>query len=48
MRKIKGDIIVIGAGGAGLKSAISAYEKNPNLKIILLTKKTPWKWWGNC
>jgi succinate dehydrogenase / fumarate reductase flavoprotein subunit len=39
MKIIKGDVIVIGAGGAGLRSALSAYEKNPNLKIILLAKK---------
>ncbi|ACK41747.1 MULTISPECIES: FAD-binding protein [Dictyoglomus] len=39
MQKIKGDVIVIGGGGAGLKSAISAYEKNPSLKIVLISKK---------
>lgn len=39
MQKIRGDVIVIGAGGAGLKSAISAYEKDPSLKIILISKK---------
>jgi len=39
MKVIKGDVIVIGAGGAGLRSALTAYEKNPNLKIILLSKK---------
>ncbi len=39
MQKIKGDVIVIGAGGAGLKSAISAYEKDPSLKILLISKK---------
>lgn len=39
MQKIKGDVIVIGAGGAGLKSAISAYEKDPSLQILLISKK---------
>ncbi len=39
MRRIKGDIIVIGAGGAGLRASLSAYEKNPHLKILLISKK---------
>lgn len=39
MRMIKGDIIIIGAGGGGLRSALSAYEKNPHLKILLISKK---------
>lgn len=39
MKKIKGDIIVIGAGGAGIRAALSAYEKNPHLGVILLSKK---------
>ncbi|MEN2984658.1 MAG: FAD-binding protein [Dictyoglomaceae bacterium] len=39
MKRIKGDVIVIGAGGAGLRSALSAYEKNPHLKIVLISKK---------
>ncbi len=38
MKRIKGDVIVIGAGGAGLRASLSAYEKNPHLKILLISK----------
>lgn len=35
------DILIIGAGGAGLRAAIAAAEKNPSLNIALLSKVYP-------
>jgi len=32
------DVLVIGAGGAGLRAALAAYETNNKLKIIIVTK----------
>lgn len=39
MRVIKTDIGVIGGGGAGMRCALSIYETNPNLNILLISKK---------
>ena len=41
MQVLKTDIAVIGAGGAGLRSAIAAAEANPRLNITLLSKVYP-------
>ncbi|WP_461536328.1 fumarate reductase (quinol) flavoprotein subunit [Spongorhabdus nitratireducens] len=41
MQVLKTDIAVIGAGGAGLRSAIAAAEANPKLNITLLSKVYP-------
>ncbi|MTI13274.1 fumarate reductase (quinol) flavoprotein subunit [Sansalvadorimonas verongulae] len=41
MQVVKADIIVVGAGGAGLRAAIAAAEKNPNLDIALISKVYP-------
>jgi len=38
MRKLDTDILIIGAGGAGLRAALSAYEKNPDLKITVISR----------
>ncbi len=32
------DILIIGAGGAGLRAAIEAYDRNNNTKIIIVSK----------
>ena len=41
MQVVNADIIVIGAGGAGLRAAIAAAEADPNLNIALLSKVYP-------
>ncbi|MDN3608438.1 fumarate reductase (quinol) flavoprotein subunit [Vibrio ostreicida] len=41
MKTITTDIAVIGAGGAGLRTAISAAEVNPELDILLISKVYP-------
>ena len=38
METIKADVLILGSGGAGLFAALHAYEKNPQLEIILATK----------
>ena len=35
------DIIIIGAGGAGLRAAIAAHDTNPRLNITIITKGKP-------
>ncbi len=35
------DVLIIGAGGAGLRAAISVAEKDPNLKIGVISKVYP-------
>jgi succinate dehydrogenase / fumarate reductase flavoprotein subunit len=32
------DLLVVGGGGAALRAAIAAYERNPSLDIVLVTK----------
>jgi len=41
MEMITTDIVIVGAGGAGLRAAIAVAEANPNLKIALLSKVYP-------
>lgn len=41
MKTITTDIAVIGAGGAGLRTAIAAAEANPELNIALISKVYP-------
>ncbi len=41
MKVITTDIAVIGAGGAGLRTAIAAAEANPNLEVALISKVYP-------
>ncbi|PSW12189.1 fumarate reductase (quinol) flavoprotein subunit [Photobacterium sanctipauli] len=41
MKTITTDIAVIGAGGAGLRTAIAAAEANPDLEIALISKVYP-------
>jgi len=39
MKIIKRDLVIIGGGSAGMRSALSAYEKDPTLSILLIAKK---------
>ena len=41
MQVIKTDVVVVGAGGAGLRAAIAVAEKNSNLKVALISKVYP-------
>ncbi len=41
MQAVNVDIAIVGAGGGGLRAAISAAEANPNLKIALVSKVYP-------
>src|SRR6185437_2290013 len=41
MDVISTDVIIVGAGGAGLRAAIAAAEADPSLEIALLSKVYP-------
>ncbi|MGX9418026.1 fumarate reductase (quinol) flavoprotein subunit [Vibrio sp. WJH972] len=41
MKILTTDIAIIGAGGAGLRTAIAAAEDNPNIKVALISKVYP-------
>ncbi len=41
MQTFNADIVIIGAGGAGLRAAIAAAEANPSLNIALISKVYP-------
>jgi len=41
MQVIKADIVIVGAGGAGLRAAIAVAERDPDLKIALISKVYP-------
>ena len=41
MEKIKADIIIVGAGGAGLRASIAIAEADPDLEIALISKVYP-------
>lgn len=41
MEKISADVIIVGAGAAGLRAAIEAASTNPKLKIALISKVYP-------
>ena len=41
MQVIKADVVIVGAGGAGLRAAIAVAEKDPNLKIAIISKVYP-------
>ena len=41
MRIVKSDLVIVGAGGAGLRAAIAAAEQDPNQNIALLSKVYP-------
>ena len=41
MHTFQADLVVIGAGGAGLRAAIAAAQADPNAKIALVSKVYP-------
>jgi fumarate reductase flavoprotein subunit len=41
MRTIHADVVIVGAGGAGLRAAIAAAEQDPSLTIALVSKVYP-------
>ena len=41
MEVFKADVVIIGAGGAGLRAAIAVAESDPDLKIALVSKVYP-------
>jgi len=41
MRVIKSDVVVIGGGGAGLRAAIAAVDRDPGLRVALISKVVP-------
>jgi len=41
MELIKADVVIVGAGGAGLRAAIAVAESDPNLKVALISKVYP-------
>ncbi len=41
MEHFEADVLIIGAGGAGLRAAIAAAEADPSLTIALVSKVLP-------
>lgn len=41
MELIKADVVIVGAGGGGLRAAIAVAESDPNLKVALISKVYP-------
>lgn len=41
MEQINADVVIVGAGGAGLRASIAIAESNPNLKVALISKVYP-------
>jgi len=41
MQVVKADVVVIGAGGAGLRAAIAAAQREPRLRVALVSKVLP-------
>jgi len=41
MEHIKADVVIVGAGGAGLRAAIAVAESDPKLKVALISKVYP-------
>ena len=46
MEKIRADLLIIGMGAAGQLAALNAYDSNPDLKILIITKALKGK--GGC
>nr|MBL8455436.1 FAD-binding protein [Zoogloeaceae bacterium] len=41
MENFKADVVIVGAGGAGLRAAIAVAEADPGLTIALVSKVYP-------
>ena len=41
MQVIQADVVIVGAGGGGLRAAIAVAEADPNLRIALVSKVYP-------
>ena len=41
MELIQADVVIVGAGGGGLRAAIAIAETDPNLKVALISKVYP-------
>ena len=41
MEHIQADVVIVGAGGAGLRASIAVAEADPNLKVALISKVYP-------
>jgi len=41
MEHIQADVVIVGAGGGGLRAAIAVAESNPELKVALISKVYP-------
>ena len=41
MEHIQADVVIVGAGGAGLRAAIAIAETDPNIKVALISKVYP-------
>ena len=41
MQSVRADVVVVGGGGAGLRAAIAAAERDPLLRIALVSKVVP-------
>ena len=41
MESIHADVVIVGAGGAGLRAAIAIAESNPELEVALVSKVYP-------
>ena len=46
MESFKADVVIVGAGGAGLRAAIAVAEADPGLAIALVSKVYPMLWGG--
>ena len=41
MEQIQADVVIVGAGGGGLRAAIAVAESNPELEVALISKVYP-------
>ncbi|MCP4429426.1 MAG: FAD-binding protein, partial [Gammaproteobacteria bacterium] len=41
MEVFKSDVVIVGAGGAGLRAAIAVAEADPSLSVALISKVYP-------